>query len=474
MSEYQLTGDVVFRGQVGYAEARREFNQRYDYFPDVVVFCRDTADVQNAVRWARQRGVPIRLRCGRHSYEAYSSADNAVVIDVSRLETFSIAADRKSAEIGAGTPLIEVYETLFDYGVTIPGGSCPTVGVTGLVLGGGFGLLGRLLGIAADSLLGVEMVTADGDVIYANERENPDLFWACRGGGGGNFGIVTSLTFQLHPISNVSIYQLTWPWDATLLAEVIEYWQLWARGADRRVTAILKCTAPSSGSFATTGQFVGPQSALTALIHDQLMMGQPKVSIHTIPYIEAIRYFAGLKDQTRYGHWIIHEAAKGPQRFKNTSAYVYDLLPPEAVDKLIGYLEAAPNAKGIAQFDNYGGAVADVAPTATAFYHRLASYNIQYQTYWSDPIDDVTNIAWVDAMREGMQPYTTGGYVNYIDAAVPDYLDYYYGPNKDRLMKVKERYDPDNVFRFAQSVPRGVAPSSRRPARRRPAARVRP
>ena len=262
MQEYQLTGDVVFRGQSGYAEARREFNPRFDYFPDVIVFCRDTADVQNAVRWARKHGVPIRLRCGRHSYEAYSTADNAIVIDVSRLEAFTIAADRKSAEIGAGTPLIEVYETLFDYGVTIPGGSCPTVGITGLVLGGGFGLLSRLLGITADSLLGVEMVTADGDVVRADEHENSDLFWACQGGGGGNFGIVTSLRFTLHPITNVSIYNLTWPWDATLLAEVIEYWQQWAKGADRRVTAIFKCTAPSSKSFATIGQFVGPQSAL--------------------------------------------------------------------------------------------------------------------------------------------------------------------------------------------------------------------
>src|SRR5204863_433550 len=160
MQEYQLTGDVVFRGQSGYAEARREFNPRFDYFPEVIVFCRNTADVQNAVRWARKRGVPIRLRCGRHSYEAYSTADNAIVI---------------------------------------------------------------------------------------------------------------------------------------------EYWQQWAKGADRRVTAILKCTAPSSGSFATIGQFVGPQSALTAIIQGQLLMGQPKVSIQTMPYIEAIRYFAGLKDQ-RYSH----------------------------------------------------------------------------------------------------------------------------------------------------------------------------
>ena len=470
MQEYQLTGEVVFRGQSGYAEARREFNPRFDYFPEVVVFCRNTADVQNAVRWARARGVPIRLRCGRHSYEAYSTADNAIVIDVSRLEAFTIAADRKSAEIGAGTPLIEVYETLFDYGVTIPGGSCPTVGTTGLVLGGGFGLLSRLLGITADSLLGVEMVTADGDVVRADERENPDLFWACQGGG-GNFGIVTSLRFKLHPITNVSIYNLTWPWDATLLAEAIEYWQQWAKGADRRVTAIFKCTAPSSKSFATIGQFVGPQSALTSIIQEQLLMGQPKVSIQTMPYIEAIRYFAGLKDQ-RYGHWVVHEAAKTPnQRFKNTSAYVYDPLPSEAVNKLIGYLEGAPNAKGIAQFDNYGGAVADRTPTETAFFHREASYNIQYQAYWDDPIDDLTNIRWVDAMRAGMQPYTTGGYINYIDVDVPDYLDYYYGPNKNRLMKVKQRYDPENVFRFAQSVPPHSVRPRKKPTGRPPAGR---
>jgi FAD/FMN-containing dehydrogenase len=454
MQEYQLTGDVIFRGQPGYGEARREYNVRFDYFPEVVVFCRNTADVQNAVRWARSRGVPIRLRCGRHSYEAYSTADNAIVIDVGRMERFVIAGDRKTAEIGAGTPLLEVYQTLFGYGVTIPGGSCPTVGVTGLVLGGGFGLLSRLFGITCDSLLGVEMVTADGDVIRADENENPDLFWACQGGGGGNFGIVTSLRFKLHPIANVVIYNATWTWDAQLLADVMNFWQQWAKDADRRVTAIFKCTAPASRSFATIGQFVGPQRDLTKLIYDQLLFGAPKVSIQTMPYIEAISYFGGLKDPSKYSHWTIHEAAKpNHQRFKNTSAYVYDPLPAEAIGKLVGYLEKAPNALGIAQFDNYGGAVADRKPTDSAFYHREASYNIQYQTYWTDPIDDVVNIEWVDAMRAGMQPYTTGGYVNYIDADVPDYLDYYYGPNKDRLMKVKRQYDPDDVFRFAQSVP---------------------
>ena len=141
-------------------------------------------------------------------------------------------------------------------------------------------------------------------------------------------------------------------------------------------------------------------------------MGQPKVSIQTMPYIEAIRYFAGLKDQ-RYGHWVVHEAAKTPnQRFKNTSAYVYDPLPSEAVNKLIEYLEGAPNAKGIAQFDNYGGAVADRTPTETAFFHREASYNIQYQTYWTDPgpkTDDSGRIEWeLDTQAStGMAPYVS-------------------------------------------------------------------
>lgn len=472
MQEYQLTGEAIFRGQPGYAEARREFNVRFDYFPEVVVFCRNTADVQNAVRWARSRGVPIRLRCGRHSYEAYSTADNAIVIDVSRIQRFVMAADRKSAEVGAGIQLLDLYETLNTYGVTIPGGSCPTVGVTGLVLGGGFGLLSRLLGITCDSLLSVEMVTASGDIVVASARDNPDLFWACQGGGGGNFGIVTSLRFRVHPINNVVIYNVTWPWHAKLLAEVLEYWQQWAKGADRRVTAILKCTAPSSGSFATIGQFVGPQSELTKLIYEQLLFGAPKVSVYTVPFIEAIRYFAGVKDQTKYSHWTVHDAAKpNHQRFKNTSAYVYDPFPRKAIGTLIDYLKSAPNSLGIAQFDNYGGAVADRKPAETAFYHRDASFNIQYQTYWTDPIDDEVNVRWVDGMRAGMQPYTQGGYINYIDAAVPDYLRYYYGPNAERLMEVKQQYDPDNVFRFAQSVPPAGEP--RLPVRgKRPAARA--
>jgi len=473
----ELTGDVIRRGDPRYDAARSEFNARFDYYPEAVVFCRDAEDVRNGVCWARAHNVPIRLRSGRHSYEGYSVADGAVVIDVSRIHYIDVAADRKTAEIGAGAKLLSIYQTLWNHRVTIPGGSCPTVGVAGLTLGGGFGLLGREFGVTCDSLEAVQVVLADQRVVWASRDEQPDLFWACQGGGGGNFGVVTAFRFKVWPIDNVVIYNLTWDWDAALFAKILAYWQEWAPPVDPRLTAILKCSAKSSGTFATIGQFNGPHAELVKLIAPQLAMGTPKVSIQTVPFIEAVYYFGGVKEPEhpeRYAHWLVHEAARKtatPQSFKNTSAYVYKPLPSQAVKILIEMLEQTPNPQALAQFDAYGGAVARVPVEATAFYHRDALFNIQYQTYWTDPVDERPNIRCVETLRNRLLPFTTGGYVNYIDRDVANYLDFYYSKNLKRLEKTKQLYDPTNIFRFPQSIP-GAPITPRVPLRKRPVARA--
>lgn len=446
----RLTGRVVLPGDPGYDDAREVYNARFSRRPSVIVFCQDAQDVANAVRCAAARGVEIRARSGRHCYEGFSVVDAGLVIDVSDLRSVRVDRERGVAVIGAGADLITVYDALGQVGATIPAGSCPTVGVAGLTLGGGFGLLSRALGLTCDSLLAVEMVTADGEVIRADEHENQDLLWACQGGGGGNFGIVTSFTFKTHPVSDVSIFRITWPWRE--LPRALDAWQSFAPFTDERLTCILKLTARSSGEISCVGKMLGTCEELYRLIQP-LLAAPASVSIETLPYLRAVGQLGGLgSDPDR---WTVHQR-QAQARFKNASAYAYEPFDEGAVAALAAELSRAPSARCLVQLDAYGGAVGRVAPDATAFPHRRALWSLQYQAYWTAAAEENENVAWVARVRRAMLPHTRGAYINYIDAELEDWLTAYYGANVARLAAIKARYDPREVFRFPRSIPRSA------------------
>ena len=462
----RLTGRVVRPRDPGYAEARLQYNAALTRTPRAVVFCTSVDDVVHAVRWAVARRVPFRARSGRHSYEAYSSVDGGLVVDVSEMDAVRVIPDghgghgghgadpaATTAVIGAGADLQDVYAKLWQVGVTVPGGSCPSVCIAGLTLGGGFGLLGRYAGLCCDALVGARMVTAAGDVVDASAHTHADLFWALRGGGGGNFGIVTSFTFRVVPIGNVAIYQATWAWHD--LPAVVRAWQAWAPATDRRLTSVLALPAKAQGQIRSAGQFVGPLHELRALLVP-LLAAAPLVNlqVQTLPFIDAVDLFAGVVpgQETWAAHWHSDQTA-----FKNTSAYAYAPFGDAAISTLMDALADAPSADNLVQFDAYGGAVADVAPADTAFAHRTALFNLQYQAYWTAPSDAQRNRRWVEAFRRSMLPFTRGGYVNYIDRDVVHWQRYYYGSNFERLVTVKAAWDPANVFRFAQSIPTTAA-----------------
>lgn len=449
-AEPELTGIVVRPEDAEYDRARRDYNERFDIHPAVIVYCRETRDVVNAIAWARHNDVPLRARSGGHSYQAYSLVEGGIVVDVSCMKRVEVHAGQRIAHVEAGIELLPLYEELWRHGLTLPGGSCATVGIAGLTLGGGFGLLARRYGLTCDNLLEVEIVTADGRLRNASPCENYDLFWACRGGGGGNFGIVTRFTFNLHPIAEVAIYNIVWEWSA--LEQVTDIWQMWAPGVDERLTCILKLTAESSGAITSLGQFDGPEEELRELLRPLLELGPTSVSIETVPYIEAVHRFAGLKP--RHRHWTVHRQGPG-KKFKNTSAYAYRPIDPAGIVAIAEWLERAPNAQSLVQLDNYGGAVSRVANDSTAFFHRRGVlFNMQYQTYWTEDREQQENIAWVERFREEMRAFVSdGAYVNYCDGAILAWPHAYYGNNIDRLMAVKSEYDPTNFFSFPQSIP---------------------
>lgn len=452
MLEDTLTGIVVAPWSPTYNESRVDYNTRFPPFsPAYIVYCQKSMDVIRAVRWAIRHKVPFRIRSGGHSYEAYSLLNGGLVIDVSALNHVAYAPDTGISKIGAGAKLLDIYQSLWDRGrVTIPGGSCATVGIAGLTLGGGFGLVSRKFGLTCDSLVGLTMVDARGQIIDVSPSQHQDLFWASRGGGGNNFGVVTEFRFQTHPVSNVTIFFLQWAWSR--LPEVLPGFQNWADpvALDDRIVAILTLPAAINGHVSVTGQFLGEPDELLPLLAPLLnIAGMTEKVIRSMPYIEAVKHFAGVATEP---HRWIAQGVPDHDTFKNTSAYTCEVFPDPAIRVIQDALSEVPGPSALVQLDTYGGAIARIPDTATAFPHRQARACLQFQTYWTQPEATEAHIRWVERFRRAMLPFTQGAYVNYCDSRIEHWPRDYYGGNLKRLLAIKRQWDPKNIFRFPQGL----------------------
>ncbi|AHM68704.1 dehydrogenase [Paenibacillus polymyxa] len=444
----RLTGRIVIPGNPSYNMARMEFNRRFSKFPRVIVFCQRTQDVINAVKWARERGIRLRVRSGRHSYEGFSTVNGGIIIDVSEMN--KVTVDRKNgvAIVQTGNPLARVYKKLWNKRVAIPAGTAPDVGVAGLTLGGGIGLLSRKYGLTCDNLKQVKMVVASGrygaKTIVANSKKHSDLLWASRGGGGGNFGVATEFTFRVRPISKVSIYSITWKWSD--LEKVLPAWQRWAPSVTNRLTSTIEVAAKQVGTIVSTGQLLGGAEELRRLIRPLLRAGTPvKVMVKTVPFIEATHFFA-------------ESDLNLEPKFKITGAYGFQPLPPEGVRIIRDFLAQAPNRHSSVWSQSLGGArsaVSRVSPTATAYPHRKAETIYELSARWRNSGEQERNIQWVERFRKALRPFVKGNYVNFPDLQIKNWPKAYYGVNFGRLKQVKRKYDPHNVFHFAQSIPVG-------------------
>ena len=436
-----LDGELVMRSSSGYRLAKRLYDTRFDAIrPLAVAFCESVADVQRCVRWCARHGVRPAARSGGHSYGGYSTAGGGLVIDVSRLDR--IVASSGRARIGAGATLGDVYERLWQVGRTIPGGSCPTVGIAGLALGGGVGFSARKLGLTCDSMREVTIVTADGRVRTCSKHSNDDLFWACRGGGGGNFGVVTGFVFKSHPVSTVTTYNASWPWKRA--GRVVDAWQRWAPDAPDELFSVCRLqTAAGGAAVGSSGQFYGSETQLRSLLAPLLAAGEPThLSVTERPFIEAVHYFSGVS---------------GRGTFAAKSDYVRQRLPKAGIAVLISAIEArqASGAAGSVLFDSYGGRVNRVAPAATAFVHRRERFSLQELASWSpgSPAGEHQAEHWLRKLHTRLRPYVSGfAYQNYVDSELVGWEHAYYGSNYPRLQRIKRHVDADNLFRFGRSI----------------------
>jgi FAD/FMN-containing dehydrogenase len=436
-----VRGPVLRPSSAGYDAARRVFDTHYaSVKPLAVVQPLDAKDVSATVNWARANGVHIVAKSGGHSYGGYSTVGGGVVVDLSRLAAVRIASGR--ATIGAGARLGNIYNGLAGQGVAIPAGSCPSVGIGGHVLGGGFGLAARAWGLASDNLVSVQIVTADGRVLVADPSHHPDLFWASRGGGGGNFGVATRFVFRTHAVSQGSYFVATWPWAQ--VEEVVASFLRWAPTQPDTLGSLCRLAAgPGGPTVQVFGQFLGTETALKAALAS-LGPAATKLTTGTSSWLDLVRRWAGC-----LGHTLPQCAAPGTQAFVGASDY---LAKVPAVGQLAAFrsvVEARGSSSGALLIDAYGGAVNRVATGATAFAHRNQLASIQYFAAG----DYASARSWVDGARAGLAPAVSGrAYVNYIDPHLQNWQQAYYGPNLQRLRAVKKRYDPHNLFHFAQSI----------------------
>jgi FAD/FMN-containing dehydrogenase len=442
----ELEGDLIARGAPGYAQAKDLYNTRFDGArPLAIAYCESPIDVARAISWARRNRVPLTARSGGHSYGGYSTG-SGLVIDVSRMHAVTLA--NGIATVGAGAQLIDVYTALWQGGRTIPGGSCPTVGIAGLALGGGVGFSSRLHGTTSDAIVGVTLVDAAGRIRSCTASENADLYWACRGGGGGNFGVVTSFRFHTFPVSTVMTFELSWPLaDAQ---RVVSAWQGLAPLAPDALFAVCTLlTRPSGAEVRVEGQYFGSQAALNTLLAP-LQVGTPRLVGLSRPYLSAVQLWAGCIADPAQCH--VAPAGNLPRgTFKATSDYAARPIPPAGVRVMADWIDRRQTQGGIGSLvlDPYGGAINRVPVAATAFAHRRMLYSLQYYVGGGDPVA----LRWISQFRRAMEPYVSGAaYVNYIDPELPHWARAYYGTNYARLQSVKKRHDPTNLFHFAQSV----------------------
>jgi hypothetical protein len=362
----------------------------------------------------------------------------------------------ETARLGAGCLLGDIAVALFEHKLALPAGSCRPVGVAGLALGGGHGLSSRKFGLTCDNLISAHVVAANGDELDANPNENPDLFWALRGGGGGNFGIVTEFTFKVHPVDGVILFTITWPDDAYRTA-IIRTWQSLAQSAPDELSFLLHVNGGLGeiSHLGCNGLYL-PRNAsetpsvddLRTVLHPLLSLGNPNFTPKEIAYLDAVKSLAGDGDPNRV-------------YFKAKSDYSVEPWSDEAIQTFISALRGA--ASPIATiFEAYGGSINSIGETETAFPHRGSTlFCLQYYLQWSSSSSTNRNVAAVRALYDAMRPYLPGySYVNYLDADLLDYARSYYKGNLPRLQMVKQQYDPDNFFQFAQSIPLAtVAPS---------------
>ena len=416
--------------------------------PALRAVCNTEHAVAVMVDWVRSNNLSFAVRCGGHSYEGLSQSSD-VVIDVRGLKAVEIDKTAGLATVGSGVTLFALYQALAAQGLALAAGSCPTVGISGHLTGGGHGLLARSHGLTCDSLQQATVIDAQARALAANADSEPDLYWACRGGGGGSFGIATEFRLNVFPLKTALVFGVSWKLSQAHAAQLFAMWQSWAPNAPQTITSIMKLGPAGGGliSMRCIGQSVGTEAELRSQLRalTQLRTPSSPLTVSSLGFLDAVKHFAGPLDFEQI-------------LMKAKSDYVLTPLTSDGIAAMMVALAPMTAGAIVLLCDSYGGKIADTASGATAFPRRAGTqYCIQYFSSWSRAADTATHLAQVAKVYAAMRPHMPGAsYVNYCDLDLPDYATAYWGNNLARLVAVKQQYDPDDIFHHAQSVPLGV------------------
>lgn len=435
----KVAGEVIQPADPGYDEARRVWNGMVDKRPRAIVRCSNVDDVVASVAFARDNGLLLAVRGGGHNAAGLAVCDDGLVVDLSGLRDVHVDSKAHKARAQGGATWGDFDRTTAKHGLATTGGAISTTGIGGLTLGGGIGYLMRRYGLTCDNLESVSLVTASGDLVEASDEKSPELFWGVRGGG-GNFGVVTEFEYRLHPVSTVLGGLLLYPIEKA--PETLRFYREFIAGAPDELTVFESMMTTPDGArvVAFVVGYCGPVEEGEKVVRPLREFGPPLVDqVGPMPYPQL--------------QSILDEGFPAGLQVYWRSSFLSG-IPDGALDTLVDHFSRVTSPLSALMLEPLGGAVARVGPDDTAFNHRDAAYNLAIIARWQDPKDREANVAWVRAVHEAMEPFTTGGvYVNYLGEEGQDRVRAAYGDVKyNRLVALKDEYDAANLFRCNQNI----------------------
>jgi FAD/FMN-containing dehydrogenase len=432
-----IRGELLEPGSDAYESARRVFNGMIDRRPALIARCRGVADVKSAIGYARANDLPVAVRGGGHNTAGHGTCDGGVLIDLSLMRTSRVDPVSRTVRADPGCTWTDFDTETVAHGLATTGGTVGSTGIAGLTLGGGLGFLMGSYGLSCDSVLSVDLVTADGEFVTANKESNSDLFWGVRGGG-GNFGVVTSFEYRLHPVELLLAGLVVYPIDAARAALEV-FREVSHSGPDELSCAFVLITLPDGPRVAAIAAcFNGPVERGQAVLEPLRRLGPPvDDGIRPMRYTEVQRIF----EEIPFGlqnYWKGHFLAD---------------MPDAVVDATVRSFEAVTSAHSAILIEAPHGAVRQVPDGETAFGQRQARFNASALAIWEDG-DPTRHVRWSRDYADAVAPYASGGYVNYLaaDASADDVAAAYGRQRYERLVALKRKYDPSNVFRFNQNI----------------------
>jgi hypothetical protein len=444
----RFKGDLLCPGQSGYEDARAIWNGMVARTPGVIARCADVSDVQNAIRAGSRAGILTAVRCGGHSLAGFSTCDGGLVIDLSKMREVSVDPERRRARFAGGCLLGSIDTATQKAGLVFPSGVVSHTGASGLILGGGTGWLTRRFGLSCDNVVGFSLVTADGSLVRANANENPDLFWALRGGG-GNFGVVTEFEVRLHPLIAVVLAEGLTP-EADI-RRLLECWRDFMAEAPtdlkwnvdlrlaphtKNVPVELRGRPVAGSSLVWTGD---PEAGRPHLESALSMCDPDSVTSKIVSFLDL---------QT-----MADSAFPHGRRYYTKSGY-FPYLDDGTIDRMVEAVATIPSSETQIELAYLGGVAGQVGASESAFGDRSAPFIMNLLANWSEASADAENISWIRRLFHKLRPAMKPGvYVNFMSGDEQDRVPEAYHERWDRMVAVKSHYDPENFFRLNQNIP---------------------